>query len=130
MLLAASGGSGSGGQAEGSRSVTSHDFYEVVRMSLADSRSLWLFVKFWILSLQPGDVLGIAEYIDIICVVYRIYCNIVIHPVCVVCRVTNIIIKCIIGSTVIIPSVPQHRSLHIPGFVDPCLPLCQHRAWG
>ena len=82
MLLAASGGFGSGGQAEGSRSVTSHDFYVVVQMSLANSRSLWLRVKVWILSLQPGDVFGIAEYIDIICVVYRIYCNIVIHPVC------------------------------------------------
>ena len=67
MSSAASGGSGSGGQAEGLRSVTSHDFYEVVRMSLADSRSLWLFVKVWILSLQPGDVLGIAEYRHNLC---------------------------------------------------------------
>ena len=62
MSSAAPGVSGSGGQAEGSRSVTSHDFYEVVRMSLADSKSLRLFVKVGILSLQPGDVLGIAEY--------------------------------------------------------------------
>ena len=67
MLSAVSGGSGSGGQAGGLHSVTSHDFYEVVRMSLADSRSLWLFVKVWILSLQPGDVLGIAEYINNLC---------------------------------------------------------------
>ena len=67
------------------------------------------------------------------------YCNIVVNPVCVVCRVTKISIKCIIGSTVIIPRVPQHHSFHMPAVPsmsygaslrDPCLSLCQIQGMG
>ena len=74
--------------------------------------------------MQLWDVVGTAEYRHNLCCSSHI-----IVTNWVVCS-TNIVIKYIIGSTVIIPSVPQYHSLHIPGCVDPCLPLCQHRAWG